>query len=92
MALFINRGHYLSASTVIAELTQVDSLPGAQVQFAVCYRNGKAYSKERTLGVCRHIIRPFHCVLVVWLPLLYHVVQYGFHVSAHIGIVVLIDG
>ena len=50
MALFINRGHYLSVSTVIAELTQVDSLPGAQVQFAVCYRNGKATPKREHLA------------------------------------------
>ena len=45
MALFVNRRHYLSASAVIAELAQVDSLPGAQVQFAVCYRNGKTDSE-----------------------------------------------
>ena len=32
MALFINRGHYLSASTVIAELAQIDSLPCAHIE------------------------------------------------------------
>ena len=47
MALFVNRGHYLSASTVIAELAQIDSLPGSHIDSAVSDRNCKAYSKER---------------------------------------------
>ena len=47
MALFVNRGHYLSASTMIAELAQIDSLPGSHIESAVSDRNGKAYSKER---------------------------------------------
>ena len=45
MALFINRGHYLSASTVIAELAQIDSLPGTHVESAVSNRNGKTDSE-----------------------------------------------
>jgi hypothetical protein len=47
MALFVNRGHYLSASTVIAELAQIDALPGAKIQTTVSDRDSKAHSKER---------------------------------------------
>ena len=91
MALFINRGHYLSASTVIAELAQIDSLPGSHIESAVSDRNGKTDSEKGTLSMCWHIVRSFHGVLIVWLPFLYHVVQYGFHIRTHVRIVVLVD-
>ena len=92
MALFVNGCHYLSASAVIAELAEIDSLPCAHIELSACNRDSQADSEEGTLGMRRHVIRAFHCVFVIWFPLLYHVVQYGFHVCADIWIVVLVDG
>ena len=45
---FVNRRHYLSASTVIAELAQIDSLPGSNIESAVSDRNAKADSEKWT--------------------------------------------
>ena len=43
---FVNRRHYLSASTVIAELAQIDSLPGSNIESVVSDRNAKADSEK----------------------------------------------
>ena len=77
---------------MISELAEIDSLPGTHVESAVSDRNGKTHSEERALSMSWHVVWTFHSVLIVWLPLFHHVIQDGFHVRTHIGIVVLVDG
>ena len=76
---------------MIAELAEIDSLPCAEVETAVGYRDSYADAKKRTLGMSRHVVRPFHGMLIVWLPLLDDVIEDGFHVGTYIRIVILID-
>ena len=45
MLLFINCGHYLSRSAIVAELAEIDSLPGSQIELSICDRDGKADSE-----------------------------------------------
>ena len=77
---------------MVSEFAEVDALPCAHVKPAVGDRDGEADAEEGAFCVCRHVVRTFHCVLVIWFSFLDHVVEDRLHVCADIGVVVLVDG
>ena len=54
-----NCDHQATRSTVVSELTQVDPLPGPQVQSSICDGNSHRTAYERSLQVSGHIICSF---------------------------------
>ena len=76
---------------MIAELAEIDSLPGSQIQAAIGDGNRQADSEQRAFGMSRHVIKAFHRVSVVWLSLLDHVIQDRIHIRPDIRIKILVD-
>ena len=75
---------------MISELAEIDTLPGTHVESAVSDRNSKTYSKERALGMRRHVVGALHGVGVVWLILLDDMVPDTAEVGTYVGIGTLI--
>ena len=90
--LLINRCHNATVATVVAELAEVDTLPGAEVEAAIGDRDGEAHAEERALGMGRHIIGTLHGVVIVGLAFPHEAVHNLVQVGAHVGIGILVDG
>jgi hypothetical protein len=73
----------MPAASMVAELTEIDSLPGTEIQPAPGYRYVNARSRDNTLGMSGHIIRSFQSVLVIRLILRYEPVINIFHISTY---------
>ena len=78
-------------TSVVTELTEIDTLPCAEIQTTFCDGNADAHATECALCVCRHVIRAFKDVVIVWLVLLYETIENLFHIRANIRIGILID-
>ena len=50
----------MPAASMVAELTEIDSLPGTKIQPAPGYRYVNARSRDNTLGMSGHIIPLSH--------------------------------
>ena len=62
--LFSNYRYYqFSCSTIVAIFTEVDSLPGSQIQMPVGDGNSQAYTTQSRLCMCWHIISTFQSML-----------------------------
>ena len=55
----------MSAATVVAELAEIDTLPGAKVEPSVSDGDIDAHARNDALGMCGHIVTSLKCVLVV---------------------------
>ena len=76
----------------MTELTQIDALPGAQVQPTVRDRDGQTHAEKRTFGMGRHVVGAFQHVVIVGFSLPDQMVQDFLHVASHVGIGIFIDG
>ena len=55
----------MSAATVVAELAEIDTLPGAKVEPSVSDGDIDAHARNDALGMCGHIVTFLKCMLVV---------------------------
>ena len=55
----------MSAASVVAELAEVDALPGAKVEPSVSDGDVDAHTGNDALGVSGHIVTSLKCMLVV---------------------------
>ena len=76
-------------SSVISELTEVDALPGTEVQSPVSDRNVDAHTRDDALCVCWHIVGAFKNVAVVRHILRNEPVENRLHVSSYVWVPVL---
>ena len=74
-----------------AELTEVDTLPGAQGELSVGNGDGDRGPHEGCLGMCGHVVVTFEGVLVIRLALPHETVEDVLHVYAYIRVCVLVD-
>ena len=49
----------MSAASVVAELTEIDALPGAKVEPSVSDGDVDAHTGNDALGMCGHVVRAF---------------------------------
>ena len=83
--------HYPTASSIVAELAQVDALPGAQIQASAADGDGEAWPDDARLGMGGHVVSAFERVFVVGLTFLHQVVEDGLHVGAYVGVGIFVD-
>ena len=76
---------------MIAELTQINTLPGAQIQAAVGDGYGKRYPGQARFGMTGHIVRPFVRMDVIRSILGHHPVVDSGQIGPHTRIKVFID-
>lgn len=55
----------MSATSVVAELTKIDALPGAKVEPSVSDGNVDAHTGNDALGMSGHVVTSLKCMLVV---------------------------
>lgn len=79
----------MSAASVVAELAEIDALPGAKVEPSVGDRDIDARARDYALGMCGHVIRAFKNMSIVRHILRYEPVVNSFHVVPHVWIPVL---
>ena len=79
----------MSAATVVAELAEIDALPGAKVEPSVGDGNVDAHTGNDALGMCGHVVRTFEDMSIVRHILRYEPVVNSFHVTPHVRIPVL---
>lgn len=84
--LFPNCRHNFSWPAVTSKLTQINSLPRAEIQFSVRYRNCQTYAKQTTFCVGRHIVGTFERVFVICFIFFNKVIQNIFHINTNIRI------
>ena len=65
--LFINGSHDAAVAAVVAELAEVDALPGPEGEAPIGDGDGEAHTEEGTLGVSGHVVRSLHSVVIVGL-------------------------
>lgn len=75
----------------VAELTEVDTLPGAERQSTVHYRNGDRRADKGRFDMGRHVVRAFEGMNDKWLIFRNDLVHEFFKILADIGIGILID-
>ena len=85
-------GDELTFSSVVAVFAEVDSLPDAEIEVAVGDGDGDAHAAEDGLGMGGHIVGAFEGVLVAGLVFGDEAIEDGFHIDAHIGVAVFVDG
>lgn len=90
--LFINRSYDATTTSIVAELAEVDALPGAEGKATVGDGDGEAHTEERTLGVGGHVVGTLHRVVIVGLTLPHEAVHDLAEVGAHVGVGILVDG
>lgn len=83
------RRHDSPGPSVISELTEVNALPGAEVQSPVSDRNVDANTRDDALCVCWHIVGAFKNVAVVRHILRNEPVENRLHVSSYVWVPVL---
>ena len=76
---------------MVPVFAKVNSLPGAQSQLAASDRDGKRWSQNRGFDVCRHVVRTFQRMFVVWRVFRDRRIEVAFHISPHVRIGVFID-
>ena len=81
----------MSAASVVAELAEIDALPGAKVQPSARDGYGDADAAERALGMGGHIVGTLQHMVIVGFVLLDHPVENLFQVRPHIRVGILID-
>ena len=81
----------LSGTAEVAKLTEVDALPGAEIQSAIGDGNGDADTTQCRFGVGRHIVSTLQCMFVLRTVLWNQAIKDGFHIHANIWIAVLVD-
>ena len=86
-----NRHYYLPFTAVVAELTEIDALPCAEIQSPIGDRNVDAHARNDALSVSWHIIAPLKDVSVVRRILRHEPVVNRFHILSYIRIPVLTD-
>jgi len=72
-------------------LAQPNTLPSAQIQFAVGNGHCQVRPEKACLHMCRHVIRSFARVPerhVLW----HDSVEHHFHVVSHVRVPILVDG
>ena len=84
-------GHDAPPSAVVAELTEVDSLPRAQVQSPVGNGNREAGSHQGRFGMGGHVVPAFQRMVVPGLPFTHQVIENFFHVAPYVRVTVLVD-
>ena len=89
--LSVDGGDNPARPAIIAELAEIDALPGAEIQASVGYGYGQAHAEQRTLGVGRHVVGPFEHVVIIRLILPYDMVHDLLHVGTHVGVGILVD-
>ena len=90
--LFSNYRYYqFSCSTIVPKLTEVDSLPGSQIQMPVGDGNSQAYTAKSRLCMCWHIISTFQSMLVLRSIFWNKTVEDGFHINPYVWIRIFID-
>ena len=55
----------MSATSVVAELTKIDALPGAKVEPSVSDGDVDAHTGNDALGMSGHVVTSLKCMLVV---------------------------
>ena len=75
---------------MIAVLAEVDTLPGAQRQASILYRQLQLKTQQTALEVRRQIVRPFVIVFVTRLTLWHQTVEKALEIAAHRGVGVLV--
>ena len=88
----IDGSHDAAVAAVVAELAEVDALPGAEGEAAVGDGDGEAHAEERALGMGGHVVGTLHGVVIVGLSLPHEAVHDLAEVGAHVGIGILVDG
>ena len=81
----------LSGTAEVAKLTEVDPLPGAEIQSAIGDGNGDADTTQCRFGVGRHIVSTLQCMFVLRTVLRNQAVEDSFHVHTDIRVAVLVD-
>ena len=76
---------------MVAELAEVDALPGAESKAAVGDGDGEAHAEEGALGMGGHVVGPLHRVVIVGLALPHEVIHNLAEVSAYVGVSILVD-
>ena len=90
--LFSNYRYYqFSCSTIVAIFTEIDSLPGSQIQMPVGDGNSQAYTAKSRLRMSWHIISFLQSMLVLWTILWDKTVEDGFHINPYVWISIFID-
>lgn len=84
-----DRCHHLPCSAVVAELTEIDALPHAEIQSSVGDGNVDAYACYDALRMSWHIVRPFKDVSVFWHILRHKPVVDCPHVTSYVWVPVL---
>ena len=90
--LFSNYRYYqFSCSTIVAIFTEVDTLPGSQIQMPVGDGNSQAYTTQSRLCMCWHIISTFQSMLVLRSIFWNKTVEDSFHINPYVWISIFID-
>ena len=76
---------------MVAELTEIDALPGAKVETASTDGDGDGNSCQGALGMRGHVVQPLERVVVVRLSLLDEMIEDLLHVVTHVRVSVLVD-
>ena len=79
----------MSATSVVAELTKIDALPGAKVEPSVSDGDVDAHTGNDALGMCGHVVRAFKYMSIVRHILRYEPIVNSFHVTPHVRVPVL---
>ena len=70
----------MSAASVVAELAEIDALPGAKVEPSAGDGNVDAHTRNDALGMCGHVVTSLKCMLVVGCILWNKSVINAFHI------------
>ena len=89
--LAIDRGYQFSTSPAVAELTQEDALPGAQVEAAVGDGNGDGGPDHGRFDVGGHVVGAFDGVPEEGHILRYDVVEDALEVRPYVGVGIFVD-
>ena len=89
--LLIYRSYDATTTTIVAELAEVDALPGAEGKTAIGDGDGETHTEEGALGVGGHVVGTLHGVVIVGLALPHEAVHDLTEVGAHIGVGILVD-
>lgn len=91
-SLSIDGSYDAAVAAVVAELAEVDALPGPEGEVAVGDGDGEAHTEEGTLGVSGHVVGTLHGVVIVGLTLPHEAVHNLAEVGTHVGVGILVDG
>ena len=79
----------MSAATVVAELAEIDALPGAKVEPSVSDGNVDAHTGNDALGMCGHVVRAFKDMSIVRHIFRHEPIVNSLHITSHVRISVL---